>query len=293
MRYPQQLGRSWKVFVPEPSSTSFATCTGYISNSVCYLHRNHPELQPSGTLQNLVCTRTLRNFISHLHRNPPESCLQSGTLSAICTGTLRNLITHLHRNPVSAPDRNPPASGTSSAFWSGTLRNLVCYLHQNALEPHPLSAPELSGTFYTGPLRNLHRNPGTSSAICTRTFQNLVCNLHQNSPEPHQPSAPEPSGTSSAICTGTLRNLISHLHRKALEPSGTFSGTWCCSCTGSHQSYSGLKTPLQVLLLGKKTQTARYFCLDCSGCGSLVKRHSFAPLTRLPWCSKIPWSLKK
>ena len=215
MRYPQQLGRSWKVFVPEPSSTSFATCTGYISNSVCYLHRNHPELQPSGTLQNLVCTRTLRNFISHLHRNPPESCLQSGTLSAICTGTLRNLITHLHRNPVSAPDRNPPEphqlsgpgpSGTLSAICTRTLWNLIRYLPRNfpepstpdpseictgTLEPHQPSAPEPSRTL---------------SATCTRTLRNLISHLHRNPPEPHQPFAPEHSGTSSAICTGRLRN---------------------------------------------------------------------------------------
>ena len=44
MRYPQQLGRSWKVFVPEPSGTLSALCTGHLSNFVCYLHRNHPEL---------------------------------------------------------------------------------------------------------------------------------------------------------------------------------------------------------------------------------------------------------
>ena len=174
MRYPQLLGRSWKIFVPEPSGTLSAMCTGQLSNFVCYLHRNHPELhgpsapgpseldQPSGTLQNL----TVRDLIGHLHRNPPELCLLSA----------------------------PEPSSISSAIYAGTLRNLVCYLH---------------------------RNP----------------------PELHQPAAPEPSGTSSAICTGTVRNLISNLHRKAPEPSGTFSGTWCCSCTGSHQSFSGLKTP--------------------------------------------------
>ena len=119
-------------------------------------------------------------------------------------------------------------------------------------EPHRPSAPEPFGT---------------SSAICPRTLRNLIGHLHRNPLEPRQPSAPELSGTSSAICTGTLWNpvshlhrnlpnlvghlhrnwtlwnLISHLHRKAPEPPGTFSGTWCCSCTGSHRSYSGLKTP--------------------------------------------------
>ena len=151
MCYPQQLGRSWKVFVPEPSGTLSAMCTGQLSNFVCYLHRNHPEL--------------------HGPSAPGPSELDQ-----------------------------PP----------GTLQHLISHLRRNRPEPHQLFAR-----------KRLHRNP----------------------PELHQPAAPELSGTSSAICTGTLRNLISNLHRKAPEPSGTFSGTWCCSCTGSHQSFSGLKTP--------------------------------------------------
>ena len=137
----------------------------------------------------------------------PSAPEQSGTSSAICTGTLRNLISNLHQNC-----QNPPGS----------------HLHRNPPEPHQPSAPEPSGT---------------SSAICPGTLRSLISNLHQNPPEPHQLSDPKLSGTSSAICTGTLRNLISHLHRKDPEPSGTFSKTWCCSCTGSHQSFSGLKTP--------------------------------------------------
>ena len=160
-------------------------CTGQLSNFVCYLHRNHPELhgpsapgpseldQPSGSLQHLI---------SHLRRNRPE--------------------------PHQLFARNR--------------------LHRNPPEPCLLSAPEPSGT---------------SSASCPGTVRNLISHLRWNPPELHQPAAPELSGTSSAICTGTLRNLISNLHRKAPEPSGTFSGTWCCSCTGSHQSFSGLKTP--------------------------------------------------
>ena len=264
MCYPQQLGRSWKVFVPEPSGTlsaMAAMCTGQLSNFVCYLHRNHPELhgpsapgpseldQPSGTLQNL----TVRDLIRHLHRNPPELCLlcapdSSATLSAICTGTIRNFMGHLHRDPPNLISHPEPSSISSAicagtvqnlisflpgTVCAGTLRNLICNLHQNSPELHQLSAPKLSGT---------------SSAICTGTLRNLVCYLHRNPPELHQPAASELSGTSSAICTGTLRNLINNLHRKAPEP---FSGTWCCSCTGSHQSFSGLKTPWQVLLLGK------------------------------------------
>ena len=150
MCYPQQLGRSWKVFVPEPSGSSSAMCTGHLTNSVCYLHWNHPEL----------------------HR-PSE----------------------------------PEPSGTSLAM-TRTVRKLVCFCH---------FAIELS--------------------------THLAYYLHRKPPQPCLLSAPRLSGTSSAICPGTLRNLISHLHHNPPEPSGTFSGTWCCSCTGSHQSYSGLKTP--------------------------------------------------
>ena len=243
MCYPQQLGRSWKVFVPEPSGTLSAMCTGQLSNFVCYLHRNHPELhgpsapgpseldQPPGTLQNL----TVRDLIRHLHRNPPEIFL----LSAICTGTIRNFMGHLHRDPPNLISHPEPSSISSAIYagtvqnlisflpgtiCAGTLRNLICNLEQNSPELHQLSAPKPSAT---------------SSAICTGTLRKLVCYLHRNPPELHQPAAPELSGTSSAICTGTLRNLI----RKAPEPSGTFSGTWYCSCTGSRQSFSGLKTP--------------------------------------------------
>ena len=188
------------VFVPEPSGTLSAMCTGQLSNFVCYLRRNRPELhgpsapgpseldQPSGTLQHLI---------SHLRRNRPEP----HQLFA------RN---RLRRNPSEH-------FGTLSAICARTLWNFISF-------------PP--------------RNPGTSSAICTGTLRKLVCcYLHRNPPELHQPAAPELSGTSPAICTGTLRNLISNLRRKAPEPSRTLSGTWCCSCTGSRQSFSGLKTP--------------------------------------------------
>ena len=156
----------------------------------------------------------------------PNSLEDLGEFLAICPGTLGNLISHLHRNlPEPHQLSAPQPSGTLSAICPGTLQNLISNLHQNSWKA---SAPEPSGT---------------SLAICTGTLRNLISYLPRNSPEPHQLSSPKPFGTSSAICTGTLRNLISHLHRKDPEPSGTFSGTWCCSCTGSHQSYSGLKTP--------------------------------------------------
>ena len=138
-----------------------------------------------------------------LYRNPPELCL----LCAPDTSATLVLL--------SAPEPSEPHQP------SGTLQKIVC-----------TRLLETSSAICTGTLRNLvchlHRNPSrTSSAICPGTLR--------NPPEPHQPSAPEPSRTSSAICTRRLRNLP--------EPSRTFSGTGCCSCTGSHQSYSGLKTP--------------------------------------------------
>ena len=63
---------------------------------------------------------------------------------------------------------------------------------------------------------------------------------HRNPLELHKASAPELSGTLPSTCTGTLRNLTGYLHRylhrNPPEPSGTLPGTWCWSCTGSHQS---------------------------------------------------------
>ena len=251
MCYPQQLGRSWKDFVSEPFGTLSAMCNGHLSNSVCYLHQNHPELHrllnqnlpephqlsapkqsgslsafchimPSNSPQTLlaICTGTLRT--SSVIRNPPKPCLHH---------TVRNLISHLHRNPLEP-------SGTSSAICTGTLRNLISHLHWIPPELHQLSAPQPSRTssaICAGTLRNfishLHRNPpepcllsapvgtlwnfitGTlrNLIICTGTLRNLISHLPRNTPERHQPSTPEISGTSSAICTGTLRNLLRNL----------------------------------------------------------------------------------
>ena len=187
MRYPQQLGRSWKVFdlprnllephqlsAPENPLDLISFLPRTLQDLVCYL-------EPSGTSS--AAPEPTHNLISHLHRNPPEP----------------------HR--PSAPE----PSGTSSAICTRTLRNLISQLHRNPPEPHRPSAPEPSGT---------------SSAICTRTLRNLISHLHRNHlprnpPEPHWQSAPKLSGTSSAICTGTLRNFVSHLHRNPPEPSGT------------------------------------------------------------------------
>ena len=247
MCYPQQLGRSWKDFVPEPFGTLSAMCNGHLTNSVCYLHQNHPELH-----------RLLNQNLPEPHQlSAPK---QSGSLSAFCHYAIElstNLACYLHRNPpnlishpepsrtLSTPHRSKPhqpfapePSGTSSAICTGTLRNFISHLHRNPPEFHQPSAPEPSGTSSaTGTLQNfishLHRNPpepcllsapepaGTLSAICTG--RNSL-ELHQLSPpEPSgtSSSAPEPSGTSSAICPGKLRKVISHLHRNPPEPSGT------------------------------------------------------------------------
>ena len=186
MRYPQQLGRSWKVFG--------------------YLPRNSPEPhqpsapEPSGT-SSAICPETFRNFISHLHRNLPE--LQqlfasapepSGTSAAFCTGTRWNFVGYLHRNPAELCGLSARRSldpHQVSAICAVTLRNLISYLPWECPELHQPSAPEPSGT---------------SSAFCY---------LHRKPPEPH----PEPSGTSSAICPGTLRDVISHLPRNPPELS--------------------------------------------------------------------------
>ena len=82
---------------------------------------------------------------------------------------------------------------------------------------------------------------GASQRFCTRTFRNLT--EYTPAPEPRRLSALKPSETSPGICTGPLRNLNRYLHRNLPEPFGTLPGTWCWSCTGSHQSFSGLKTP--------------------------------------------------
>ena len=124
MCYPQQLGRSWNAFVPEPSGTLFAMCTGTFQNLIPYLPRN------------------ARNLISFLVRNPPEphrpsAPEPSGTSSAICTRTRRNRVCYLHRNHLEPHQPSAPEpSGTSSAFCTGTLRNLLrnlgLQLHQIA-----------------------------------------------------------------------------------------------------------------------------------------------------------------
>ena len=145
MCYPQQLGWCWKGFVPEPSGTLFAMCTGHLSNSVCYLHRNHPKLHRP----------------SEPEPYQPSAPEQSGSLSAFCHYAIElsiNLACCLHQNPPEFRQPSAPEpSGTSSAICTGTLQNLISNLHHNPPEPHQPSAPETAGTLSaicTGRLRN-------------------------------------------------------------------------------------------------------------------------------------------
>ena len=149
MCYPQQLGRSWKVFVPEPSGTLSAMCTGQLSNFVCYLHRNHPELHgPSAPGPSLI---------SH-----PEP---SSISSAIYAGTVQNLISFL--------------PGTVCA---GTLRNLICNLRQNSPELHQLSAPKPSHLHRNPPEPHQQSAPEASGTL-RNLLRNLVLQLHRIAPE--------------------------------------------------------------------------------------------------------------
>ena len=178
MCYPQQLGRSWKVFdlprnLLEPHQLSAPEPSG--SHQLSAPDPPGPCLL-SGTLRNLIsCSRTSSAI-----------CPGPTTSSAICAGTLRNLIGHLPRNPPEPHQPSAPEpSGTSSAICTGTLWNRISHLHQNPLEPHQPSAPEPSAP----------EPSGTSLAICPETLWNLISHLHRNPLEFHQPSAPEPSGT--------------------------------------------------------------------------------------------------
>ena len=138
-------------------------CTGQLSNFVCYLHPNHPELhgpsapgpseldQPSGTLQHLI---------SHLRRNRPEPH------QLFARNRLRRKPSEPHQQSA------PEGSGNLSAICTGTLRNFISQLPRNCPEPHQPSAPEPSGT---------------SSAICTGRLRNPP----EPSPEPGVAAAPD------------------------------------------------------------------------------------------------------
>ena len=140
-----------------------------------------------------------------------------------------------------------------------------------------LTTPELSGTFRTLPpeptptrARTL-QNPPEPSGSCLRnlhqhtpepsgTLRNLpepasgtYTSTHRNSPEPSGTlrNPPEPSGT-------CLRNLPPEpTHHFIPELSETFRNfppePAPATCSGTHRSLSGLKTPLALLGKNKKT----------------------------------------
>ena len=191
----------------------------------------------------ILVGRQKKHIPSHFNaqqtHQPPQTKVFTSTASenmprCILASAWTPIFLGLERKKKSTHVLSPTAWKILACFCAGTLHNFDCYVYRNLSEPHPLSAPQPSGTSSPSEPHQLSaKEPAsrTVSAIDTRTIRNLISHLHRNHPEPCLLSAPEPSGTSSAICTRTLSNLP--------EPSGT----WGCSCTGSHQSYSGLKTP--------------------------------------------------
>ena len=141
---------------------------------------------------------------------------------------------------VAGQQTTPELSGTFQTLppeptLSGTLRNLP--------EPTFQNLPEPTSKTYPGTLRNLPEPSGTY-AILHRTLRNLLepasgtyTSICQN--------PPEPSGT-------CLRNL----HQHTPELSGTFRNLppepAPATCTGTHRSLFGLKTPLAYTVGEKK-----------------------------------------
>ena len=188
MCYPQQLGRSWKVFdlprnllephqlpAPEPSGSHQLSApdppgpcllSGTLRNLIS-CSRTSSAICPGPTTSSAICAGTLRNLISHLHQNPPEphqpsapepsAPEPSGTSLAICPETLRNLISHLHRNP---PEFHQPSASEPSGILRNLLRNLVLQLHR--------IAPEL---FWA-------KDPIASFAVGEKTRGDDLCERH-------------------------------------------------------------------------------------------------------------------
>ena len=160
------------------------------------------------------------------------------------SGTFRTY-TNTRRN-------SPEPSGTNLSELSGTyLRNLRQHT------PTLRNLPEPAGTC----LRNLHHftpNSSEPSGICLR-------NLNQHTPEPPEPSGtrlrnlhqhtPELSGTFRNPASGTFTST----RRNFPEPFGTFRNLppepAPATRTGTHQSLSGLKTPL-AYAVGEKKETS-------------------------------------
>ena len=175
-RYPQQLGRSWEVFVQYRNPSE-----------LCLLSAR----DTSATLST-ICTGSIGNFIGHLGRNLPQlhqpsAPEQSGSMPTFCHYVIKlstNLACYLHRNPPNLMSHPEP-----SRTLSAPHRLKPHHLHRNPPELHQPSAPEPSRT-------SSNFIDQTSSAICTRTLRNLISHLHRNPPQPCLLSAPEPYGTS-------------------------------------------------------------------------------------------------
>ena len=124
MCYPQQLGRSWKVFghlpqnppepcllsAPELSGTSSAICPGTLRNLISNLPRNSPKPhqpsapEPSGTLQNLL-RNLLRNLVLQPHRIAPELFWAKDPIASVAVGENHppwqiNIINETWRKPT-------------------------------------------------------------------------------------------------------------------------------------------------------------------------------------------------
>ena len=128
MCYPQQLGRSWKVFVPEPSRTLFAMCTGTlrnlishrrncIRNLISFLHRNPLEL--SGTLRNL-----LRNLGLQLHRIAPELFWAKDPIASFAVGEKHGFLGELNRQLHMAERFGPSLPKKWSSPWRSLEANV-------------------------------------------------------------------------------------------------------------------------------------------------------------------------
>ena len=153
MRYPQQLGRSWKVF-------------GYLPRNSAEPHQpSAPE--PSGTSSD-ICPGTLRNLSSFLHRNPPELNLVLPLLPWLCPFWLGSLWARpceitpcCARAPKLSGWRKKKTTDFLGAQWPGWLNFLYLI------------------SLYA--LRNLYTDKIFSLSIsCTRnscTVLGLYCNL--------------------------------------------------------------------------------------------------------------------
>ena len=175
--------------------------------SICYRHPESSCLMPSLSLWAPFCAMVLPMWtMLSAWSKQSHGCSCPGCKATNHTGTLRNLLN--------------PASGT----YTNTRRN----------------SSEPSGTFRTLPLEPTQTRAGTlrNPREPSKTFRNQPFGTFRNPPpEPTPAYPPEPSGAH-------LRNL----HQNTPELSGTFRNLppepAPATRTGTHRSFSRLKTPL-------------------------------------------------